>query len=43
MVQATGGTEEKARHLSHSEDSDLYTDKEKAVIAYAKELAQGQT
>ncbi len=24
----------------HSEDSDLYTDKEKAVIAYAKELAQ---
>ena len=42
-MQATGGTAEKAAHLLHSGDSDLYSDVERAVIAYALELARTAT
>jgi alkylhydroperoxidase family enzyme len=42
-VQATGGTEEKARHLLHSGESGAYSDVERAVIAYALELARTAT
>jgi alkylhydroperoxidase family enzyme len=42
-VQATGGTEEKARHLLHAGESQAYTDVERAVIAYALELARTAT
>ncbi len=39
-MEATGGTEDKARHLLHSEESALYNETEKAVVTYALELAR---
>ncbi len=42
-MQATGGSEDKVRELLDSDHSGLYTARERAVIAYALELARTAT